>query len=137
MTLDEWMTKELPANVCNAVQDIIDEAGTSDASHNVLEAAGWLVSDLREKLATQKLLNAELRRVEAPRLTLELLVRLGYEMECLSTSRCAELLGESVQEFRERGWVQSRIRDALSECTETLPGRAVTTVISQIIKDFE
>lgn len=88
-------------------------------------------------LQTQKLLNAELRKVDAPRFTLELLVRLGYEMECLSTSRCAELLGESVVTFRERGWVQSRIVDALSDAETSTTDRELAHRLSQILKDFE
>lgn len=95
-----------------------------------------------QQLHTQKLLNAELRKVDAPRQTLELLVRLGYEMECLSGSRCAELLGEDIVTFRERGWVQSRIYDVLNETArfvrESVGANSwIEDQVNQIRKDFE
>lgn len=95
-----------------------------------------------QELQVQKLLNKELRNVDAPRSTLELLVRLGYEMECLSVGRCAELLGEGLVEFRERGWVQSRIADCLRECRRFVQdsvgaNSAIDEDITAILKDFE
>lgn len=90
---------------------------------------------------TQKLLNAELRKVDAPRKTLELLVRLGYEMECLSGSRCAELLGENLVQFRERGWVQSRIADAMADARGCVSSGEknihLADELDKILKDFE
>lgn len=96
------------------------------------------IADAVAVIGTLRLLNAELRKVDAPRKTLELLVRLGYEMECLSGSRCAELLGENLVQFRERGWVQSRIADALRE-SEKRAGDvdSLRNDINQILKDFE
>ena len=110
------------------------DSGTWDLSPNDLAALTAVLS----KLDITLLLNAEMKRVDAPRLTLELLVRLGFEMECLSISRCAELLGEDVVTFRERGWVQSRIRDALTEADLQLNSAVgLSDDICQILKDFE
>lgn len=96
------------------------------------------IADAVAAIGTLRLLNLELRRVNVQGITLELLVRLGYEMECLSTARCAELLGESVQAFRERGWVQSRIRDALAAALPRVAaGDSLEYDIEQILKDFE
>lgn len=93
-------------------------------------------------LHTQKLLNAEMRRINAPRQVLETLVRLGYEMECLSTGKCCELLGENVQDFRERGWVQSRILDVLDDALELVretvgANSDIDVRILEIKEDFE
>lgn len=49
MTLDELLTKTVPAPVANAIQDVIDIAGTSDASWSVLKAAGELVDRERNR----------------------------------------------------------------------------------------
>lgn len=89
-------------------------------------------------LETQKLLLAEMKKVNAPRQTLELLVRLGFEMECLSTGRCCELLGENVVDFRERGWVQSRIYDCLvSGMNRVGEHTSYGKEVALILKDFE
>jgi molybdopterin converting factor small subunit len=116
------------------VNDIVERAGTSDADWAVLKAAGELLGECRKWFCAQKLLHDELKRVNVQGRTLEALVRLGYEMEVFSLGRCAELLGESVQAFQERGWVQSRIRDALVDAESRVDDGKE---IRQILKDFE
>lgn len=49
MMNDELLTTYLPAPVANAIQDVIDIAGTSDASWAVLKAAGELINRERNR----------------------------------------------------------------------------------------
>lgn len=109
---------------------------TWDLSPNDLAALNAVLQHLDMRDAMIKVM----RQVagDVPRESLELLVRLGYEMECFSGGRCAEMLETCLQDFRERGWVQSRIRDALVAAHERCRSDdRLKGDIEQILKDYE
>lgn len=107
---------------------------SADPEHPVHPA---ICDEAAAEIELLRMLNKEMKKVDAPRATLELLVRLGYEMECLSTSRCAELLNEDIVTFRERGWVQARIKDAMVLAAIDSKEYGNTYNIMQILKDFD
>jgi hypothetical protein len=137
MTFEECLN-QLDPDIRRAVNDIVDRAGTSDADWAVIKAAGEMLAECRKWFAAKELLYNELRRVNVQGQTLQALVRLGYEMEVFSSGRCAELLGESVQAFRERGWMQSRIRDALVAAEKQVSDADnLKTDINGILLDYQ
>lgn len=123
---------------CMAItRDMADRYQTAESEQRSVEHQLHLLQQRNEHLEHQVKSQQQMMQamralpVDIPQQTLLVLIRLAYEMEILSGGRCAELLGECHQETLERGWTQSRIRDALvaadSELSAIAHGRPMSS----------
>ena len=131
-------TADLPADPALVLDRLRAVDGTTtDCAVVAWEHCQALVREF-DRLRTVETLHRTLKGVDLPAATRLRLVEIAYRVGELSISRAAELLGECLEDTRERGWTQGPGLDACVATGETveeirrLCGEVLTALLDRL-----